>query len=557
LKKENSEMKKISCPEWEPIKMGEFDEQYLYRHFMFLGETGSGKTVSGIMPLCRTAFSPDGPFKEFRSAGLVVDPKGELAGHLETLLGPEANDRLIKLRSSGTGPVLWQFENSPHLEELGHSGIVEKMMSFAESFQDQNEKHNDGFWINTARQTLTAFVGLDLTLWKNSNGLKEANIRDFWNTFGALLYLQSDDVGSKRHEPIAAFDGDDASLEAQDDSICDTPDTPEPLERRVKAALYNRQFNEELAMEVREYAKRDSNPLISYQRKNYIAHLDRAFELSLSGVHDEFGDYWNEFVRFLLSWQLGEVNLFRIQDAMAFTRLKAYPENTYGCISGELSSIVADLKTEEFCRRISLNPFESPEEMLSTRDVIEQGKIVVYEPGINNMVTRNIGKLLKSCFFKALAVPERLNNSSARPFFYICDEFHNFITQDPESGEQSFMDRCRAYRVCCGLATQSIASLLNELDGRSGEHAVSILLVNTATKLFFRNTDRFTAETLFGLIESPAREGKPHVILVRPPSTLLPGECYYILVNGKSGRGRVAPVVKAESDMTVLISELC
>lgn len=545
-------MKKITCPEWEPIGMGEFDEQHLYRHFMFLGETGSGKTVSGILPLCRTAFGNDGPFKDQKAAGLVVDPKGELAGSLEEMLGTEAKERLIRLRSSGVGPVLWQFENSPNAEELGAPGVVDTMMSFAESYQDQLNKHHDGFWIHTARQILTALVGLDLLLWKNSNGLKAANIKDFWDTFGALLWLQYNAGEMAHHEPVAAVDGD-ASLEEQADSLRTGSAAPEPLQSRVRTALRNRQFNEELARDVREHAKGDANPLITYQRKNYIAHLDRSFELSFSGVHDGYEEYWDEFIQFSMSWQLGGSNVFRRQDLLAFTRLKAYPDNTYGCLSGSFSSIVADLKAEEFCRRISLNPFEPPEEMLSAREVIEQGKIVVYTPGIINMVTSSIGKLLKSGFFKALTVPERLNNNAVRPFFYICDEFHNFITNDPESGEQSFLDRCRAYRVCCGLATQSVASLLNELRKDSGEYAVNVLLVNTGTKLFFRTTDKFTAETIYALIENPAKEGKKHLILVRPASTLLEGECYYLLANGRSGRGRVR---RHEAEAGMIIPEL-
>lgn len=548
-------MIQVTCKEWETIQMGCFDEQSLYRHFMFLGETGSGKTVSGIMPLCRTAFDPNGPFREFRSAGLVVDPKGELAGKLEALLGAEAGERLIRLNSHSVGPVLWLFEQFPSLEELGASGIVEKMMCFASSYQAQIEKHNDAFWINSARQILVALVGLDLTLWCNSNGLKAENVRDFWDTFGALLYLEFKTPPNKQLQTIEAADGD-ADMEVQDDCPCSQFETYESLNKRVKAALLNESLTEDLAREIREYARNDTRPLISYQRNNYISHIGRAIELSQLGMHDDVSDYWDCFIRFLRSWQLKGENVFDLADTLPFSRLKAYPGNTYGCIAGEFGSILADYLFREFYKRISVNPFEPPKEMLSTRDVIEHGQIVVYEPGIVTMVTSTIGKVLKSGFFKALIVPERLNNSAARPFFYICDEFHNFITEDPESGEQSFLDRCRAYRVCCGLATQSVSSLLQVLDHHSGLHAVNILLVNTGTKMFFRNTDRFTTETLHCLIESPAVEGKPHIVQVRPPSTMLAGECYYILVSGKSGRGRVKQVVESESVMTPAMSQV-
>lgn len=132
-----------------------------------------------------------------------------------------------------------------------------------------------------------------------------------------------------------------------------------------------------------------------------------------------------------------------------------------------------------------------------------------------------------------------MNNDAVRPFFYICDEFQRFITHDEDSGEQSFLDRCRAYRVCCGLATQSIASLRYSLPSKAGEHAIDVILINTGTKPFFRTTDNDTANSLSGLISAPPQPNKQHVVRVRPLSTLKPGECYYLLVNGKAGRGQI------------------
>ena len=177
--------------------------------------------------------------------------------------------------------------------------------------------------------------------------------------------------------------------------------------------------------------------------------------------------------------------------------------------------------------------------MLATTDVIQAGNIVVYEPGNNTSISIAIGKMLKAGFFKALLIPERLNNPEVWPFFYICDEFQRFITFDDESGEQSFLDRCRAYRVCCGLATQSIASLRYVMPTDAGQYAIRIMLVNTGTKLFFRTTDQDTADSLSTLIPAPTREGKMHVVRVRPPTTLQPGECYYLQVNGRAGRGQI------------------
>jgi hypothetical protein len=95
------------------------------------------------------------------------------------------------------------------------------------------------------------------------------------------------------------------------------------------------------------------------------------------------------------------------------------------------------------------------------------------------------------------------------------------------------------YRVCCALATQSLASLRYAFPHEKGSQAINILITNTGTKLFFRTTDSSTADTLLNLIPEPHRQDRPHVVRVLPPSTLQPGECYYVLVNGTSGRGQV------------------
>ena len=73
---------------------------------------------------------------------------------------------------------------------------------------------------------------------------------------------------------------------------------------------------------------------------------------------------------------------------------------------------------------------------------------------------------------------------------YVADEVHRFVTSDVAHGEQSFMNSCRSFGAFCVLATQSCSSLrhaLGESNG-TGEHAVEMLLVNTATKLFFHST---------------------------------------------------------------------
>jgi hypothetical protein len=74
---------------------------------------------------------------------------------------------------------------------------------------------------------------------------------------------------------------------------------------------------------------------------------------------------------------------------------------------------------------------------------------------------------------------------------------------------------------------------------------VSIIMNNTGTKLFFRNTDVDTRDRLEKLIPlipqmpSDVTDRHRHIVGTRPISTLGVGECYYILPSGEWGRGAV------------------
>lgn len=536
---------KLRCAEWDAIQMGDLDETSLFRHLLFLGETGSGKTTSGIKPLCRLAFAADRCFNGKQAAGLVVDPKAELGAYLEELVGAAGADRLLRLKPGGPGPVLWQFEHQ-QLDEIGAIGMVEQMMASSDAFNGQREALNDRFWFDAAKQFLQAIVEIDLTLWRHPNGLGVENIRQFWSCLSGLLQLLS----VKQPEAPALSNAVGVQRIVSGDKY------DQPL--RVSSFFIYRNCGDEAQQLVaRNLQSGQIRPLITYQRENYLNHIVDLLTLATSGVWSgevakavlrglkagelshTFNVFWALFMAFVAGWKINDKAVFSQGEGSFFSQYMHMADTTYASIYAVISNLINDQASPEFCSRISINPFEPPEVLLSTSEVIQEGRIVVYEPDKTSSVTLTIGKTLKAGFFKALLVPERMNNHTVRPFFYICDEFQRFITHDEDSGEQSFLDRCRAYRVCCGLATQSIASLRYSLPSKAGEHAIDIILINTGTKLFFRTTDNATANSLSGLIPAPPQSDKLHVVRVRPLSTLKPGECYYLLVNGKAGRGQI------------------
>jgi hypothetical protein len=96
------------------------------------------------------------------------------------------------------------------------------------------------------------------------------------------------------------------------------------------------------------------------------------------------------------------------------------------------------------------------------------------------------------------------------------------------------------------VASQSVAALRHTLStsntglGESASgHALQSLLSNLSTQMYFRSADLDTTNRLHLMIPEPSVPGKPHIIRVRPLSSLRVGECYYQFSDGTIGRGQI------------------
>ena len=165
--------------------------------------------------------------------------------------------------------------------------------------------------------------------------------------------------------------------------------------------------------------------------------------------------------------------------------------------------------------------------------LVEEGKVILFSPELR-AGHRLAAQALKTKFFEAVFGRE----DQERPIGIVVDEAQRFVTNDSESGEQSFLDRCRAFRCMALLATQSLASLRYELGNlASGQAALEIILANTPSKFFFRSTDDQTVNWLRSQLPPPGNGGA-HIVDVRRPAQLRPGEAYYLLADGRWGRGQ-------------------
>ena len=176
-----------------------------------------------------------------------------------------------------------------------------------------------------------------------------------------------------------------------------------------------------------------------------------------------------------------------------------------------------------------------------------EGAVFVFQPA-RDQLDNLVAVALKALFFEAvLANPDRVRGDLTAPLaMYIADEFQRYVTSDAVHGEQSFFDTCRSHRAACLVACQSVASLEHALsEGAGGARrdaaAIGVLWTNTANKVVFRTTDPATAHRLEGLC--PQRPGLVDVVRARPPSTLGVGECYAALADGRFERRQLEPLV--------------
>lgn len=188
------------------------------------------------------------------------------------------------------------------------------------------------------------------------------------------------------------------------------------------------------------------------------------------------------------------------------------------------------------------NPFLPPtqEKVVDPAALMDRGAVVIYCPPDPSTRSNVLGRAIKRHFFhSSLQIRDR-----SRPFLYIADEFQRFITADPHFSEATFFDRCRSYGISCIVATQSESSLRFAMETgmspRAGESALQVILSNLATQFYFRTTDSSTQNRLRSLIpHHPTDASLPHVVDVRPVTSLAPGEAYWLAASGRWGRGRI------------------
>ncbi|MBV5347067.1 hypothetical protein JZU46_02460 [bacterium] len=208
-----------------------------------------------------------------------------------------------------------------------------------------------------------------------------------------------------------------------------------------------------------------------------------------------------------------------------------------------LVNALANPDIEKF---VDLDPIQNNQSShTNIADLIENGMVILFSPE-STEGHRIAAMALKQKFFESVFSRKNL----LRPIGVVIDEAQQFITSDKETGEQSFLDRCRAYRCIVALATQSISSLKYALGSNAAaQTAIDIVTANTPSKFILRTTDVDTVNWLRSQLPQ-STDGNPHIIDVRRPISLRPGEAYFMLADGSWGRRRASIVQRTSSVFT-------
>ena len=496
----------LTIPEWRVLypPLGEVPRSVLTRHALVLGETGSGKSASVVLPLLMALVRA--PQEHFGGA-LVIDPKYELLELLERV----APERLQHVTAENialnlmVGNERCEADLAAQRWSMAASRILRRAASFARSSPlrvlgpHETGAGNTEFFDQEGSYLLCDLLAFILML---TTG--DAPPPEKW--------IDERDVESREwvEELYSRARGHDGERGLNALALCSWAISGSPV-----AASYGDEINYPWL-----FAR-----LAQHAMQVWGAKPGEGREL----LH-RVCEHW---------WRMAKIDkqhggtVATARNACAeFAEPLAARTLYFGCEPGWRD---ARSRTVDFAS-------------LASRDA--DGSFVLYQPerGTESVL---VARVLKALFFEAvLADPARIDNGGRMPLVgYIADEFQQFVTSDAVHGEQSFLDRCRSFGAFCLLASQGTSSIRYALSEGGGnptanEMAFEMLLINTGTKYFFRSTDPQTVRRVEVLC--PQRPGLSPVTAVRPLNTLTEGECYVALADGRFDRKQLAPVIVDE-----------
>ena len=169
----------VRIPEWAPLFDGDgrVSRPTLCRHTLALGETGSGKTVSGILPVIGSIMAP-----ENRMVGctLVIDPKHEIRQSIGQLAHPgiavhdidvECARRPVLNLMDGYGAALGPALDDEQYLEAARQILIRSAslspLSAARALTDTRVSERDIYWAGEGARLAQTVLALTLLILSN------------------------------------------------------------------------------------------------------------------------------------------------------------------------------------------------------------------------------------------------------------------------------------------------------------------------------------------------------------------------------------------------------
>ena len=565
--------------------------EMLSRGTLILGETGSGKTFSGVA--CQLKAVIRRGKGETQCAALVVDPKHELID----VVRQEAEERMIAVGGID-GPRLDFYE-----VDRGRISIKEALDKAIRYLSPQGEAIKSGrgdntYWHAAAYELVAALTEL--------TGAVESNGKSLLDVARNMSYWPSSSRASEHHPDLTRFiritkyvggywlPSPDEDLKAYSAKVrvylAAVQQHITSHYQRKKITRRNGQHSdvmrairlmtkfvrsygttEEAIAILESWSRRLSDKAdaiatslwesvnpdpMSQTQKNLIEVLHRVTMDSTASWYSAANAILSQLLKALECGRdssgaefrtIGSMliaiadDLERFDIASSLAWMQSADTRTAYWHCDIAKQFLAPLVDAGLSCRLWLDPITPCPDGYSVKEAMNMGMVTVYQPPgtIETSANNAFGRALKSIWFASTFS----RSARERGVAYVCDEFQRFATSDPESSEANYVDRCRAYRGIVVLATQSIASLRLQLHraDKSVSHAeasatLDVLLANMGSKFWFRSTD---PDTILYLRRAIPHSGSQHVIDIRPPTTLNVGECYYLMANGTVGRRQI------------------
>ena len=515
----------LTVPHWRVLfpPHGEVPREVLTRHVLVLGETGSGKTASAVLPIVAAmALAP----LDRVSAGLIIDPKREIAPAL-TRLAPErlhhvtASDAVIDVMAGSR----WSLERdlvAGNWHTAAHR-ILCRVASFVRSsparvLMDHEVGSANAEFFDREGTSLAASV-LSLVLMLISPDLPDP---EQWLDHDVEARMWVAELLSRAHgtDPERGPNVLALAAWALDGWLMTWPENTRTI--RLSCVPDS------------DLDSRPSSPWLCARIASSLLDPWGGRSVETRDVLRRICEYWEPQAR--IDMQYAGVRATAASVCSDFAAPAIARSLYFGCEPGFRLQARAGL---DFARLVAV---DGP------------GTLVLFQPARDGLDTL-LAVSLKAAFFEAvLDDPDRAQGGSDfhLPLVgYIADEFQRFATSDPLHGEQSFLDTCRSFGAVCVLACQSVASIEHALahgggSQRQDEASVEKLWNNTASKIVFRSTDPKTGNRVDDLC--PHRPGLAGLVRVRPVSTLRIGECYAALADGRFERRQLRPFRRDEFD---------